>query len=98
MNKFPRMITSYHAVTRAHPRRSGASDAWSCLRTCVQFILGGRRFTVGRRGDAPQFLVPKGLVAAKLAEITQLACTVPAQPTIATLSAIKTTRYKSFIT
>jgi hypothetical protein len=60
--------------------------------------LGGRRFTFGRRGDAPEFLVPKGLVAAKLAEITQFACTIPAQQKIATSSAIKTIRYKSFIT
>src|SRR5271165_3145010 len=59
----------YHAVTRAHPRRSGASDAWSCSRICVQFILGGRRFTFGRRGDAPRLLVHKGPVTAELAEI-----------------------------
>ncbi|HEX4004371.1 MAG TPA: hypothetical protein VHX36_17085 [Candidatus Acidoferrales bacterium] len=39
-----------------------------------------------------QFLVPKGL------KFAQSACTVPTQPQIATLSTIKTIRYKSFIT
>jgi hypothetical protein len=45
-----------------------------------------------------QFLVPKGLAAAKLAEIVRFPCTVPTQPIMAILFAIKTTRYKSFIT
>jgi hypothetical protein len=45
-----------------------------------------------------QFFVPKGFAAAKLAEIAQFACTVPTQPKFAVLSAIKTIRYKSFIT
>jgi hypothetical protein len=45
-----------------------------------------------------QFLVPKGFVAAKWAEIAQFVCTVPTQTKIATLSAIKTIRYISFIT
>jgi hypothetical protein len=45
-----------------------------------------------------QFLVPNGFAAAKLAEIAQFACTDPTQPKSGTLSAIKTIRYKSFIT
>ena len=59
----------YHAVTRAHPRPSGAYDFWNCSRIFVQFILGGRRFIFGRRGDALRLRVPKGPVAAQLAEI-----------------------------
>jgi hypothetical protein len=42
-----------------------------------------------------QFLVPKQRNWLKFA---QFACTVPTQPKIATLSSIKTIRYKSFIT
>ena len=45
-----------------------------------------------------QFLVPKGFAAAKLGKFVQFSCTVPTQPQFATLSAIKTIRYKSFIT
>jgi hypothetical protein len=42
--------------------------------------------------------VPKGFVAAKLAEFAQFGCTVPTQPKVAKLSAIKTTGYEIFIT
>jgi hypothetical protein len=45
-----------------------------------------------------QFLVPKGFAAAKLPEIVQFPCTVPTQPKVAILSAIRTIRYRSFIT
>jgi hypothetical protein len=45
-----------------------------------------------------QFLVPKGFAARNWLKFAQFACTVPTQPNNATLSAIKTIRYKHFIT
>jgi hypothetical protein len=57
------------------------------------------RIRRGRTRSLPsQFLVPKVCSSEIGWKFVQLACTVPTQQKFATLSAIKTIRYRSFIT